>query len=61
MSYFPRLTLTSSSPFLAERAASFTLELNIREARADAFAFSKIQAIHTPAILLAPKPRTYSW
>lgn len=54
---FPQVNSDILSPFPAGRAASSTLEPSIREARADAFAFSKIQAIYTPAILIAPKPR----
>lgn len=51
---FPQVNPDILSPFPAGRAASSTLELSIREARADAFAFSKIWAIYTPAILIAP-------
>lgn len=45
---FPKVNPDILSPFLAGRAASSTLEPSIREARADAFAFAKIQAIYTP-------------
>lgn len=57
---FPKVNPDILSLFLAGRAASSTLEpLSIREARADAFAFAKIQAIYTPTILIALKPRTW--